>query len=172
MFSIAVSALTDPGFTDSDREAARLIKYRRDHTPDLRLIARVVAIPHDLRLTRTAPADEYFGDLKYSPLGVRNEVVRINKYLDKGWGYRMEGDALEVDSAVEDWQRQYPRDTTLPPMLLDVYRLLGRVQTEKTDEAGARVKALLLVQYASSRQAQELAGSSDPAGAVSASGGS
>jgi hypothetical protein len=159
MFSIAQSALTDPGFTDADHAAARTIKYRRDHTPELRLIARVEAIPHELRLTRTAPADEYFGRLKYSPIGVRNELTRINKWLDKGWGYHMESDALQVDSAVEDWQKQYPHDTTLPGTLLDAFQMLVRVKTEKTDDASARIKSILLVQYPSSRQAQELTSS-------------
>jgi hypothetical protein len=159
MFSIAQSALADPGYTDADRAAARTIKYRRDHTPELRVIARVSAIPHQLRMTRTAPADEYFGNLKYSPIGVRNEVTRINKYLDKGWGYRMEGDALQVDSAVEDWQKQYPHDETLPATLLDVYRLEQRIATEKTKGAGERIRTILLVQYAATRQAQELSSS-------------
>jgi len=163
MFALDTSALTEPGFSEADRSAARIIKYRRDHTPDLRVIARVDAVPHALRLTRTAPADEYFGNLRYSPLGVRNELVRINKYLDKGWGYRMEGDALQVDSAVEDWQRQYPHDLTLPATLLDVYLLLGRVQTDKASAAGQRIKSILEVQYPSSRQAQDLAGSAPPA---------
>lgn len=159
MFSIAESALTDPGFSDADRAAARTIKYRREHTPELQVIARIESIPHELRLTRTAPADEYFGRLKYSPIGVHNELVRIGKYLDKGWGYHMEPDAMQVDSAIEDWQKQYPHDTTLPGILLDVYHLLERVKTPETDAAGSRVKTILLVQYASSRQAQELASS-------------
>ncbi|MBD5654795.1 MAG: hypothetical protein IAI50_06390 [Candidatus Eremiobacteraeota bacterium] len=159
MFALAASALTDAGFTDADRAAARAIKYRRDHTPELKVIARVSAIPHGLRLTRTAPADEYFGNLKFSPIGVRNEVVRINKYLDRGWGVRMEGDALHVDDAVEDWQKQYPHDLTLPATLLDAFQLLQRVETEKTKDAAARVKTLLLVQYPGSRQAQELTAS-------------
>ncbi len=159
VFATAQSALTDPAFSEADRSAAATILYRRDHTPELKTIARVSAIPHELRLTRTAPADEYFGNLHYSPIGVHNELVRINKYLDKGWGYRMEGDALQVDSAVEDWQKQYPHDTTLPAALLDTYKLLQRVETGKAKDVGARVKTLLLVQYASSRQARELAAS-------------
>ena len=159
MFALAASALTEAGFSEADRAAARAIKYRRDHSPDLQLIARVSATPRELRLTRTAPADEYFGNLKYSPIGVNNEVYRVNKYLDKGWGYRMESDALQVDSAVEDWQKQYPHDSTLPAVLLVAYQLLQRVDTEKTKEASERVKALLLVQYPSTRQAQTLASS-------------
>jgi hypothetical protein len=156
LFAIAQSAIADPGFTDADRAAARAIRERRDREPELRTIARVTAIPHALRLTRTAPADEYFGQYKYSPIGVRNEVTRINKYLDKGWGYRMENDALFVDSALEDWQHQYPRDETLPSTLLDAYELMERVQTPKTEEAAERLKAILIVQYPASRQAQEL----------------
>ncbi|MBD5606331.1 MAG: hypothetical protein IAI48_14775 [Candidatus Eremiobacteraeota bacterium] len=157
MFSIARTALADPGYADVDRAFARTIAERRAREPQLRIIGRVSAVPHELRLTRTAPADEYFGDYKESPLGVRNEVARVNKYLDKGWGYRMEGQALLVDSAVEDWQKQYPRDQTLPGTLLDVYELMQRVSTDKTKDAAARLKSILLVQYAPTRQAQELA---------------
>jgi hypothetical protein len=68
----------------------------------------------------------------------------------------MDKDALWVDSAVEDWQKQYPHDETLPPTLLDAYRLMERVGTPGTLDAAARIKTILLVQYASSRQAQEL----------------
>jgi len=159
LFALAASALADPGFSDEDRSAARAIKYRRDHTPDLKVIGRVSAITHELRLTRTAPADEYFGNLKFSPIGVRNEVVRINKYLDKGWGYRMESDSLQVENSVADWQKQYPHDSTLPATLLDAFKLLERVETPKTKDAAQRVKTILLVQYADSRQAQEIAAS-------------
>jgi hypothetical protein len=159
MFALAASALVDPGFSEVDLIAARAIKTRRDRTPELRVIARVSSIPHELRMTRTAPADEYFGNQKYSPIGVHNELVRINKYLDKGWGYRMEPDALQVDSAVEDWQKQYPHDPTLPRALFDSIQLLERVQTEPTKVAARRLKTLLLVQYAGSRQAQDLASS-------------
>jgi hypothetical protein len=159
MFAVAQSALADSGFSDADRVAARTIKYRRDHTPELKVIARVSAVPRELRMTQTAPADEYFGNLKYSPIGVRNELTRINKYLDKGWGDREKGDALQVDSAVEDWQKQYPRDETLPATLLDALRLMERVQTPETNAAAARIRTLLLVQYPSSRQAQELTSS-------------
>ena len=156
MFAISSAALTDTGFSDADRANARAIKYRRDHTPELHEIARVSSVPHDLRLTRTAPADEYFGNLKYSPIGVRNEVTRVDRYLDKGWGFRMEGDALQIDSSVEDWQKQYPHDLTLPANLLDTYVMLSRVGTEKTKAAAARVKSVLLVEYSAARQALEL----------------
>ena len=160
MFTIATNSLVDASYTDLDRAAGRAIKYRRDHTPELKIIARVNSVPHDLRLTRTAPADEYFGNLKYSPIGVRNEVVRVQKYLDKGWGYRMESDALQIDSSVEDWQKQYPHDLSLPATMLNTYVMLERVGTVKTLAAADKIKTTLLVEYAPSRQALEL-GSQD-----------
>ena len=66
---------------------------------------------------------------------------------------------MQVHSAMEDWQKQYPHDMTLPANLLDAYQLLVRVGTPKTQQAAVLLKTLLLVQYASSRQAQDLASS-------------
>lgn len=159
LFAFANQAENDPGYTSADRTNAKAILDRRAHTPELQIIGRVSAIPHELRMTRIAPADEYFGNLKMSPLGVHNEIVRLNKYLDVGWGDRMAPDALQVDSAVEDWQHQYPHDQTLPAALLDTYKLLVRVGAHDTRLAALRVKTVLLVQYAGTRQAQELASS-------------
>ncbi len=159
IFALATSAASEVGYGDAERTAARAIADRREHTPELRVIGRVSVVPRELRLTRTAPADEYFGNLKYSPIGVHNEVARVNKYLDVGWGSRMESDALQIDSAVEDWQKQYPHDTTLPAALLDDYKLLVRVDTDKTQAASRRVRSLLVVQYPTTKQAAQLTAS-------------
>jgi hypothetical protein len=147
------------GFTPADRANARLVDDVRRRTPDLQVIGRVHAIPHDVRLTRMAPADEYFGATKLSPIGVRNEMLRIQRYLDAGWGDRMSSQALLLASAIEDWQIQYPHDTSLPQNLLDFYRLLQRVGSSETRVEARKVRSLLLVQYASSAQARELAAS-------------
>jgi hypothetical protein len=40
--------------------------------------------------------------------------------------------------------------------MLDAYRLMERVDTDKTKGAGVRIKTILTVQYSSTRQAQEL----------------
>jgi hypothetical protein len=143
----------------ADLAAAQSVEERRKHDPRLQIIGAVHAIPHSLRLTRTAPADEYFGHTKLSPLGVRNELIRINKYLDAGWGDRMSEDALWVDDAVVDWQHQYPHDPTMARHLLDLYHLLVRVGSAQTKSEAEKVRALLLVEYAGSPQALELAAS-------------
>ncbi len=159
-FAIVSAALGGgDSYTDGDKANAGIVEDRRRRTPDLQVIARVHAIPHDLRLTRTAPADEYFGNLKMSPLGVRNEMNRINRYLDAGWGDRMTKDGLNVADSVADWQHQYPRDYTLPQNLLDTYRLLERIGSSAARAAAANVRSVLVVQYSSSRQARELTAS-------------
>jgi hypothetical protein len=157
MFHFVDAAVAgDAGYSDDDRANARIADERRKRTPDLQVIARVHGMPHDERLTRIAPADEYFGNLKMSPLGVHNELARINRYLDAGWGNRMSSDGLNVVDAVIDWQHQYPHDATLPRNLLETYRTLARIDSPQAEAAAARVRNLLLVQYAGSPQARQL----------------
>ena len=160
MFGLMKQALGGgASVSEADLVAARAVEERRRHDPALQVIGSVHAVPHQLRLTRTAPADEYFGHTKLSPIGVRNEMIRINKYLDAGWGDRMAGDALWVDDALVDWQHQYPHDPTIARHLLELYRMLVRVDAAQTRPEAAKVRELLLVEYAGSPQALELAAS-------------
>jgi len=145
------------GFSETDRFEARILDRRRRVTPSLQTFGRPTS-PNEARLAATAPADEYFGRTRLSPLGVSNEIVRINKYLDAGWGTRMAPDALYLESSIEDWQRQYPHDPTLPKRLADFYRLLLRIDDASTQPEAKKMRALVLVQYAGTNQARELAG--------------
>ena len=52
------------------------------------MIASVTAVPHDAYLTTLAPADEYFGQMGYSVLGIENELKHINFMLDYNYGNR------------------------------------------------------------------------------------
>jgi hypothetical protein len=105
-------------------------------------------------LTHTAPADEYFGEIRISPIGIDDEMQRIGKYLDSGWGDRMAPDALHLATAVEDWQHQYPHDRTLPKYLAGLYKLLVRVGAPSTLAEAQRVRQLLVVEYAGSDEAR------------------
>ncbi|MBV9648354.1 MAG: hypothetical protein JO043_12870 [Candidatus Eremiobacteraeota bacterium] len=160
LFSLVEEARgNESTFSDQDRAYAQKLEARKKNTPELQIIGRVTAVGHALRMTRTAPADEYFGHLKMSPIGIHNEMARIKRYLDVGWSTQMTHDALIVSNAIIDWQRQYPRDVTLPQNLLDMYRLLERVDSSDAHAEGTKLKHLLLVEYASSSQARELAAS-------------
>ena len=160
MFTIssqAASAL--PGYGELEIAEGKTIEARRAHVPELQEIGSVHAIAHGLRMTRTAPADEYFGRLGFSPMGIDNETLRLNRYLDAGWGTRMAKDALHLADAIDQWHKLYPRDTTLPRHIAACYKVLTRLEDPETVAAATRLKNMLLVEYASTIQARELSGS-------------
>ena len=66
---------------------------------------------HDL-----APADEYFGRLKMSVLGIRNALDGLERRASNGDRNvpAMAGQLAMVDDAMHDWRAHYPRDTWLP----------------------------------------------------------
>ena len=118
------------------------------------MIGHVVS--HDKYLVITAPADEYFGQTKLSPIGVRNELARIGKYLDAGWGGRMTKDTVWVVDSLDDWQHQYPRDYELPRLYKRAYDALGREDTPQAKDAQKQVRRTLLVNYPTSTEAQDV----------------
>lgn len=63
-----------------------------------------------------APADEYFGRLQMSILGVRNKVKDLG--LDADYHPEHEsailGNAIWVEDAMRDWAKKYPFDKWLP----------------------------------------------------------
>jgi hypothetical protein len=157
MLTLAAQAANAVAGYDQDEIAAgKKIQERRARTPALQEIGHVRAIPHGLRMTRTAPADEYFGGLGFSPIAIDNEIARLNRYLDLGWGTRKAQDVLHIGDAVDQWQKRYPRDITLPRRIAACYKLLTRVGDTQTAEAAARLKNTLLVEYAGTGEAREL----------------
>ena len=141
-----------PGYSPDEREAARVVASHRASARGLAVIGHVVS--HDTFLIITAPADEYFGRTKLSPIGVRNELTRIGKYLDAGWGGQMTKDAIWVVDSLDDWQHQYPRDYELPRLYKRAYDTLGRAGTPEAKQAQQDVRRTLLVNYPTSSEAR------------------
>lgn len=63
-----------------------------------------------------APADEYFGRMKMSVLGIRNALDGLERRAAGGDPNvsSMSGQLAFVDDAMRDWRTKYPRDTWLP----------------------------------------------------------
>ncbi|HEY9085836.1 MAG TPA: hypothetical protein VIN40_07885 [Candidatus Tyrphobacter sp.] len=78
-----------------------------------------------------APADEYFGRMKMSILGIRNGLQ--TEYLRIAGNPRRASSQLAachwLENAIEDWGSKYPRDTWLPHMALALEGLYDRVRT-------------------------------------------
>jgi hypothetical protein len=103
-------------------------------------------------VVKLAPADEYFGPLKMSVLGIRNEIHDLAiKYDvradgDHALAKRIMGVALMTEASLSDWQKKYPGDNQLAR---DVY-LLQHLYA-KIDYDAARAKAKYVAQWLLSR---------------------
>ena len=66
--------------------------------------------------SRVAPADEYFGRLKMSILGIRNQLVNLetkSRYRGANRSALM-GEATFIEDAMRDWSAKYPGDPWIP----------------------------------------------------------
>src|ERR1700737_4124452 len=80
------------------------------------LIVFVAASAQAATMRDLAPADEYFGQLRMSVLGIRNELNTLERRATSGDRNvaSMTGKLAFVDDAMRDWRARYPRDTWLP----------------------------------------------------------
>jgi hypothetical protein len=90
-----------------------------------------------------APAVEYFGPLKMSVLGIRNEIhdlaIRYDVRADIGHALAKQimGTALMTEASLNDWQKKYPGDDQLAR---DVYLLQHLYAKIDFDDARAKAK--------------------------------
>jgi hypothetical protein len=100
-------------------------------------------IPHVVFLKyRVAPADEYFGRLKLSILGIRNTIKDMGLKCDADPAHAtqiMNSVALTED-AMHDWEKKYPHDTWIPPAIFSLERLYAKVDS---DDARAHAKYVM-----------------------------
>ncbi|MEO6990396.1 MAG: hypothetical protein ABI202_02660 [Candidatus Baltobacteraceae bacterium] len=64
---------------------------------------------------KLAPADEYFGPLKMSILGIRNEIrdLGLRYYYNHDIAKNIVGAAEMTEKSLVDWQHRYPSDSML-----------------------------------------------------------
>src|SRR5450755_610498 len=85
-------------------------------TPSHHKVVKTAAkpvIPHVVFLKyRVAPADEYFGKLKMSILGIRNTIrdLQANIEIDQARWTGLVNKADFTEDAVHDWEHKYPKD--------------------------------------------------------------
>ncbi|MDQ2679898.1 MAG: hypothetical protein M3Y21_02585 [Candidatus Eremiobacteraeota bacterium] len=152
------AATGNPAYAQGDAVNAKVFVDRLDTSGKLENIASVRAMPHDAYLTTLAPADEYFGQLGMSVLGMRNELHRINLYLDYKYGDRESNAAVFLAQSVDDLHKVYPRDRDLPDLLYQTYTTLGRISTTTAQAAALKMKTILTIEYQDTSQARRLLG--------------
>ena len=92
--------------------------------------------------TKIAPADEYFGRLKMSILGIANTIKDQSVMFDRR-PEEMESEMSKVSFAVDairDWEHKYPRDPWIAKSLFFLERFYNRIPT---DAGRAQAKATM-----------------------------
>ena len=144
------------GYTQADAHNARILMARVKAVDPVRVIATVTALPHDKYMSTLAPADEYFGRMGFSVLGIVNQLKHINTMLDYNYGNRESGETVLVAESIDDMHKVYPRDRDLPMLLYWAYTTLQRMTDGPARDTAARLKAILTVEYQDSEQARKL----------------
>jgi hypothetical protein len=102
-------------------------------------------IPHVVFLKyKVAPADEYFGRLKLSILGIRNTIRDMGMKADADPARAVAvvmGSVGLTEDAMRDWEKKYPQDTWIPPAILSLERLYAKVDS---DDARSHAKAAMV----------------------------
>ena len=90
--------------------------------PVKKTVAKPVA-PHVVFLKyKVAPADEYFGRLKLSILGIRNTIkdAGLKCDADPAHATNVIGSVALTEDAMHDWEKKYPADSWIPPAILSL----------------------------------------------------
>jgi hypothetical protein len=105
-------------------------------------VAATVAVAAAASLS--APADETFGQLKYTPVSVRAKIDALARSYRERWAddASLVHDAGFVESSYRAWAERYPHDPWLAPTAFHLARLYAQIQTPQ-----ARAKALDLFRF-------------------------
>jgi hypothetical protein len=91
---------------------------------------------------QVAPADEYFGRLKLSILGIRNTIKDLAyKTGDANQATSLVATISLTEDAIHDWEKKYPHDSWLPRSIFSLERLYAMIDS---DQARAKAKAAMV----------------------------
>jgi len=105
-----------------------------------------------------APADEYFGPLKMSILGIRNTIKDLGLRYDVNHdlGKTMVSSVALTEAAIRDWEHKYPRDRDVPRAMYFLQRLYAHVLDDQAHLKAQMVAKWLFADYPTSEQARVL----------------
>lgn len=95
--------------------------------------------------TRLAPADEYFGQMKMSPLEITNRITDAER------GRASYGGLLNTQGAIEDWAVKYPADPWIASREYRMARLFAGLHSTAGANAAARCRTFLRTHFPAGR---------------------
>jgi hypothetical protein len=112
-------------------------------------VTAAMADPAKIAKSKVAPADEYFGRLKMSVLGISNVIkdMRLRVEADAEKTPSIFGSLAMVEDAVRDWERKYPRDTWIAKDLYALEVTYLRAPGERAHALAIKTEAWLHRDY-------------------------
>jgi hypothetical protein len=109
-------------------------------------------------LALLAPADEYFGPLKQSILGIRNTIRDMGLRYDVNHdiGSQTLASAGLTEAAIRDWAHRYPRDHDVAGAIFNLQRLYAKILTQPARGKAKATADWLFSAYGNSPQAKAL----------------
>jgi hypothetical protein len=100
--------------------------------PAAKATAKPAPAHHKAPPIRVAPADEYFGKLKLSVLGIRNTIkdVGANLDIDQTRWTQLASKAEFAEDAMHDWEKKYPQDTWLAKTVFALERMYAKLDSD------------------------------------------
>ncbi len=105
-----------------------------------------------------APADEYFGPLKLSILGIRNTIHDLGARYDVNHAiaHQTLASAELTERSIRDWEHHFPRDGQVPKAIYLLERLYTKVLTQESRDRAKATDRWMFADYASSPQSKQL----------------
>ena len=119
--------------------------------------ARLQAARHAAMML-LAPADEYFGPLKQSILGIRNTLRDMGLRYDANPSSAPQtlSSAALTEASIRDWEHKYPRDHGVPIAIFGLQRLYAKIDTEPGRAKAKATADWLFKSWGASPQAKSL----------------
>jgi hypothetical protein len=105
-----------------------------------------------------APADEYFGPLKLSIIGIHNSIrdIGLRYKYNSSIGAASYASAQLVESAVRDWAHRYAHDPQLPRNIYALQRLYTQILLQQSRDRAHVIAQWMALSFAHSPQEKQL----------------
>ena len=113
------------------------------------------AAAHAAPAPKVAPADEYFGRMKMSILGITNSIhdTGLREGYDPSNASKYYTTLALTENALEDWSQKYPQDSWIPRRAYDMSHDFWLMHTPQGNAEANRCRTILFRQFAHNRWA-------------------
>jgi hypothetical protein len=108
-------------------------------------------------LTQYAPADEYFGPLQMSILGIRNQIQDMSRLYDIApeKADAIMGKAGTAEESLRDWESKYPNDPALARYVYQLCMLYQKMDVDQARRKSVDVHIWLFSRYGQTSYAKD-----------------